>query len=42
MYRHRVLMKLGLRNNAELIAYAIQNKMTVQPLSLHDDVDGPE
>ena len=41
MYRHRVLLKLGLRNNAELIAYAIQNKLTVQPLSLQDD-DGPE
>ena len=30
MYRHRVLLKLGLRNNAELITYVIKNKLTLE------------
>jgi len=30
MYRQRTLVKLGLRNNSELIGYAIKNKLTLE------------
>ena len=29
MYRHRALSKIGVRNNAELITYAIKNSLTI-------------
>jgi DNA-binding NarL/FixJ family response regulator len=41
MYRHRVLLKLGLRNNAELIAYVIKNRLTLEQ-NISQESDKPE
>ena len=41
MYRHRVLLKLGLRNNAELIAYVIRNRLTLEQNITPED-DAPD
>ena len=41
MYRHRVLLKLGLRNNAELIAYVIKNKLSLEQ-NISDESDTPQ
>ena len=34
MYRQRTLVKIGLRNNSELIAYAIKNNLTLESKAL--------
>ena len=41
MYRQRVLFKLGLRNNAELIAYVINNHLTLAQ-SISQETDLPD